>query len=116
MTMRHLPLLRERQKSFSTDWLCKIFLGPVVTEKAYKHADQKIYTIKVHPEATKVSIATAFKKMFDITPASINVLVLKGKQKRRKSGNKEIQVKRPNVKKAMIRIPEGVDFDLTNMG
>lgn len=113
MTMRHLPLLRERQKQFSLDWLCKIFLGPVVTEKAYSNANYKIYTVKVHSDANKVSIQQAFTTLFDIKPISINILNLKGKQKRRRiqKGAGEIMIKRPTVKKAMIRLPADAKFD-----
>lgn len=114
--MRHLPLLRERQKSFSLDWLCKLIIGPIVTEKAYMNANYKIYTVSVHSDATKVSIRAAFEKLFEIKPISINILTLKGKRKNRriKGGAGQITITRPNIKKAMIKLPADAKFDFAN--
>lgn len=115
MSMRHLPVLKERQKTFSKSWQHSIFLGPVMTQKAFSNTQQRVYTVKVHKDASKISIKKAFKALFDIEPSAVNTVILPGKLKRKKtkSGNgyKEIKVQGPITKKAMIRIPDGVKFD-----
>lgn len=110
--MRYLSVLKEKQKRFSQEWLCSIFQGPIVTDKAYSQsASNKVYSVKVHKDANKISITQAFKQLFNINPVSVNVLVQKGKQKRRRTKAKEITIQRPNFKKAMIKLPADANFD-----
>lgn len=110
--MRYLEVLKERRRHFSQEWLCNIFQGPVVTDKAYSQSSSnKIYTVQVHDDANKISIFKAFKQLFDIEPVSINILNHKGKQKRRKAGRREIMITRKSVKKAMIKLPADAKFD-----
>lgn len=115
MSMRHLPVLKERQKTFSKSWQHSIFLGPVMTQKAFNNTQQRVYTVKVHKDASKIAIRKAFKALFDVEPASVNTVILPGKVKRKKmkagSGYREVKVQAPVTKKAMIRIPDGVQFD-----
>lgn len=115
MSMRHQPVLKERQKTFSKAWQHSIFLGPVTTQKAFNNTQHRVYTVKVHKDASKIAIRKAFKALFDVDPLSVNTVVLPGKVKSKRtkagSGYRENKVQLPVTKKAMIRIPDGVQFD-----
>lgn len=114
MPSRFNMVQKERKKKYSKDWLCKIFQGPVVTSKTHQQAEHKTYTVRVHEDANKISIFRAFEQLFDIKPEKINVLVTKGKQKRRRTKTREIMTKRPDVKKAMIRLSKDTKFDFAS--
>ena len=61
----------------------EIIIRPIVTEKSthLKEKENK-YTFIVHKDANKILIKEAIKKLFSVTPLSINVMNVKGKQKK----------------------------------
>lgn len=78
----------------------EIIIAPVVTEKSNDELQQGKYTFKVNKKATKVEIAKAVEKLFEVKVSNVNTMIVKGKTKRvrYKEG------KTPDWKKAIVTI------------
>jgi large subunit ribosomal protein L23 len=60
----------------------EIILAPVVTEKSNDGMQEGKYTFKVNKNATKVEIANAVEKLFEVKVLKVNTISVKGKNKR----------------------------------
>ncbi len=60
----------------------EIIIAPVVTEKSNDELQQGKYTFKVNKNATKVEIANAVEKLFEVKVLKVNTMTVKGKKKR----------------------------------
>ncbi len=60
----------------------EIILAPVVTEKSNDELQQGKYTFRVNKKATKVDIARAVEKLFEVKVLKVNTMMVKGKEKR----------------------------------
>ena len=59
-----------------------IILKPIITEDSISRLADGKYTFKVAKDATKVEIAKAVEKLFDVEVAKVNTISVKGKEKR----------------------------------
>ncbi len=59
-----------------------IIIAPVVTEKSNDEVNLGKYTFKVNKKATKVDIARAVEKLFEVKVLKVNTMIVKGKEKR----------------------------------
>lgn len=59
-----------------------IIIAPIITEKSNDGLQEGKYTFKVNRKATKVDIARAVEKLFDVKVLKVNTLTVKGKEKR----------------------------------
>jgi large subunit ribosomal protein L23 len=88
--------------------LMKVLLAPVVSEKSTIVADANgQYTFRVTTDATKREIARAVEKLFEVQVDSVQVVNVKGKQKRFGA----IRGKRSDWKKAYVRLKPGSEID-----
>jgi large subunit ribosomal protein L23 len=85
---------------------------PRISTKVYRlNQTQQQLVLEVHPQANKIMIKTALRLLFNVTSASIRVVVTKGKNKR--SGRYTFT---DNLrKKAYITLVKGQSLDMTNM-
>ena len=60
----------------------EIILAPVVTEKSNDGMQEGKYTFKVNKNATKVEIANAVEKLFEVKVLKVNTMNVNGKKKR----------------------------------
>ena len=60
----------------------EIIIRPVVTEKSNDELQQGKYTFEVNKKATKVQIANAVEKLFEVKVLKVNTMNVKGKTKR----------------------------------
>lgn len=60
----------------------EIIIRPVVTEKSNDELQQGKYTFEVNKKATKVQIANAVEKLFEVKVLKVNTMTVKGKAKR----------------------------------
>ena len=60
----------------------EIIIAPVVTEKSNDQLQEGKYTFKVNKKATKVEIAKAVEKLFEVKVLKVNTISVKGKKKR----------------------------------
>jgi large subunit ribosomal protein L23 len=90
--------------------LMKVLLSPLVSEKSSTIADTNgQFTFRVKTDATKREIARAVEKLFDVEVERVQVVNVKGKQKRFGA----IQGRRSNWKKAYVRLKSGSEIDFT---
>ena len=88
--------------------LLKVILGPVVSEKATLAADANgQYVFRVVPDATKLEVGKAVETLFDVKIDCVQILNVKGKQKRlgQRVG------KRKDWRKAYVRLKAGQNID-----
>ena len=89
--------------------LSRVLLTPVVSEKSAAAADAaRQYVFKVLTDATKREISRAVEKMFDVRVEKVQVVKVKGKQKRfgRRPG------RRSDWKKAYVKLQQGYDIQM----
>ena len=60
----------------------EIIIAPVVTEKSNDQLQEGKYTFKVNKKATKVEIAKAVEKLFEVKVLNVNTINVRGKNKR----------------------------------
>ena len=60
----------------------EIIIAPVVTEKTNDMMQEGKYTFEVNKNATKVEIANAVEKLFEVKVLKVNTISVKGKSKR----------------------------------
>ena len=60
----------------------EIIIRPVVTEKSNDGLQEGKYTFEVAKKATKVEIAKAVEKLFEVKVLKVNTVSVKGKEKR----------------------------------
>jgi large subunit ribosomal protein L23 len=90
--------------------LAAVLQAPVISEKSTLAAEaNKRFVFKVQKQATKKQIKTAVEKMFSVEVEAVQVLNVKGKQKRfaRTLG------KRSDWKKAYVKLKPGNDIDFS---
>ena len=59
-----------------------VLLEPVLSEKANLLREQGKYVFKVNPDANKIQIKEAVRRLFNVHPVSCTVMVVGGKPKR----------------------------------
>lgn len=59
-----------------------IIVRPIVTEKSNDGIQEGKYTFEVNKKATKVDIARAVEKLFEVKVLRVNTITVKGKEKR----------------------------------
>lgn len=60
----------------------EIIVRPIVTEKSNDGLGEGKYTFEVNKKATKVEIAKAVEKLFNVKVLKVNTMIVKGKKKR----------------------------------
>ncbi len=60
----------------------EIIVRPIVTEKSNDGLGEGKYTFEVNKKATKVEIAKAVEKLFNVKVLKVNTMTIKGKKKR----------------------------------
>ena len=78
----------------------EIIIRPVITEKSNDEMQAGKYTFEVNKKATKVDIARAVEKLFEVKVLNVNTMIVKGKTKR----VRYVEGKTPDWKKAIVTI------------
>ena len=78
----------------------EIIVRPVITEKSNDEMQAGKYTFEVNKKATKVEIAKAVEKLFEVKVLNVNTMIVKGKTKRVRYQ----EGKTPDWKKAIVTI------------
>ena len=84
-----------------------VIRGPHLSEKSHMAAEQNQVVLKVRPDATKKEIQQAVELLFDVQVEGVQVVNVKGKQKRFQM----TKGRRNNWKKAYVRLAEGSSLD-----
>ena len=78
----------------------EIIIAPVITEKSNDQMQMGKYTFEVNKKATKVEIANAVEKLFNVKVLNVNTMTVKGKTKR----DRYVEGKTSDWKKAIVTI------------
>ena len=79
---------------------------PLVTEKSnYMNADLHQYVFEVSQDATKTLVKDAIETIYDVDVLRVNVIVTAAKRGRRR--NRQMKVRRPSYKKAIVTLAPG---------
>lgn len=91
-----------------------VILGPVLSEKAVTLSASQVYSLKVNVKATKLDVKKALKQAFDVDVLDVNTSIVRGKDVRRARSKKggAVNVRRPSVKRAFIRLKSGQELPL----
>ena len=84
-----------------------VIQGPHLSEKAHFSAEQNQIVFKVRTDAKKSEIKEAVELLFEVTVEKVTVMNYKGKQKR----HGMTRGRRPNWKKAYVKLAEGSTID-----
>ena len=81
----------------------RIFKSPHFTEKSAVLNEKSVYVFKIKPEANKIMVKDAVKKIYGMEAEKINIIKIPGKKKfiRGKWG------KKPGYKKALVSLKKG---------
>ncbi len=91
------------------DDLRDIIVAPIITEKSMQQMEEdNTYTFQVDPDANKIEIRKSIENAFNVKVENVNTMNYRGK--RRRLGYSE--GKRPDWKKAVVRLAEGDDIEL----
>lgn len=93
--------------------LTKIILKPVITERSNalkEESNRFVFEVDVH--ANKREIKLAVEKLFNVTVKEVNTAVMSGKPKTTLMKGGRFQGKRPDRKKAIVKIAEGQNIDI----
>ena len=94
----------------SIDKYYNVLIAPVISEKSTLVGEQaNQYVFKVSKKSTKPQIKQAVEKLFDVKVLSVNTLNQNGKIKKFRN----ISGKRPDFKKAFVKLAEGNTIDTT---
>ena len=96
-------------KKISNQKLYEVIRNPLVSEKSTYVSQFNYYVFKVSTKSTKPQIKQAVEKLFDVKVLSVNTLNQNGKIKKFRN----ISGKRPNFKKAFVKLAEGNTIDTT---
>jgi large subunit ribosomal protein L23 len=87
---------------------------PVITEKNTRLMEQGQYMFEVSRDANKIEIKEAVERTFGVTVRKVNVINMRGKQRRRarRQGRSASTGWTPSWKKAIVSLGEGESIDL----
>jgi large subunit ribosomal protein L23 len=93
--------------------LATIILKPVITERghALKEASNR-FVFEVHPKANKREIKLAIERLFNVTVKDVKTAVMRGKPKTTLMRGGRFVGKRPDRKKAIVKLAEGQNIDI----
>jgi large subunit ribosomal protein L23 len=86
----------------------QVLLAPVVSEKSYSLITDRKYTFRVHADAHKTQVRQAVEELFDVRVASVNIVKVQSKPKRRGL----TKGRRPGWKKAIVQLQEGHEIEI----
>ncbi|MEE8622793.1 MAG: 50S ribosomal protein L23 [Alphaproteobacteria bacterium] len=87
-----------------------LVLSPVITEKSTQGSEHNQITFRVPLDASKPEIKAAVEGLFKVKVETVNTLRQQGKVKRFRGR----RGKRPDYKKAIVRLAEGEIIDVTS--
>lgn len=95
----------------NTERVYQVLLGPHVSEKTALSGEDGQVVFKVAPGANKLEIKKAVEKLFKVSVVDVRTMNVKGKVKRNRFG----LAKKPNWKKAYVKLEQGQEIDFASV-
>jgi len=86
----------------------QVLRRPLITEKMTRLGEKNKYAFEVDPQANRLEVKGAVEKAFNVKVSSVNILWVKGKQKR--MGARKFTTS--DWKKAVVTLREGYKLQL----
>ena len=91
--------------------LYRVLLSPHISEKSAMAAEtEDRHTFRVRTDATKLEVRRAVERLFGVKVRSVQIVNCRGKAKR----FGQVEGRRSDWKKAVVRLVEGEDLDFTD--
>ena len=87
-----------------------VIVRPVVSEKSYSLSEKGVYVFIVPPGVGKVEIRRSVERIFNVKVEKVNTLNRPGKRKRNRKS--PTYGKRPDTKRAIVKLAEGNSIPL----
>jgi len=92
--------------------LYQVLLAPHISEKSAMDAEMRgRHTFKIATDASKIEVRQAVEKLFKVNVRSVQIVNVNGKKKR----FGQVEGKRSDWKKAIVRLAEGQDIDFVGL-
>lgn len=89
----------------------EVLRRPLITEKSnYQSRKLNQYAFEVANEATKTLVKDAIETLFDVKVESVNIINTSAKRGRSRS--RQLRVRRPGYKKAIITLQTGQTLEI----
>ena len=99
-----------KKKTSSSERMTNVLLRPRITEKATIVTEAGAYVFEVDPRVTKVEVAEAVKKFYNVTPRKVNIVRIPRKKiQSRRRGRFGLTA---GGKKAYVYLKEGDTIEL----
>jgi len=85
----------------------QIVLRPVISEKSMDETQRGKYTFRVHTDANKLQVKEAVEELFKVDVLTVNVSVMKAKEKSRNRKRTRIKGWTSPWKRAVVTIAAG---------
>ncbi len=85
----------------------QIVLRPVISEKSMDETQRGKYTFRVHTDANKLQVKEAVEELFKVDVLTVNVSVMKAKEKSRNRRKGRVKGWTSPWKKAVVTIANG---------
>ena len=86
----------------------EVIIKPVISEKSMDETQRGKYTFRVDDRSHKTQIRQAVEELFEVKVASVNVVKVQSKPKKRGF----IKGRRPGWKKAIVELKEGYEIEI----
>lgn len=83
-------------------------IEPIVSEKSAQLSDRGVVAFKVNVDANKVEVRNAFRELYNVTPAKVNMMNVRGHAMR----FGRLRGRTKDYKKALITLPKGTRVDI----
>lgn len=84
--------------------LTRVITGGVMTEKAERMKSVRIYTLRVHPDASKIDVKNALRKHYGVEAKAVRMMKIRAKR-RELGGGRHIQKRNPE-KRALVTLTQ----------
>lgn len=91
-----------------------VIISPLITEKSMSAASAGKYSFVVDKRSNKNEIKSAIEKNFNVSVTGISTSITKGRTAR--SGQRRIEKKLPDFKKAIVTLKKGEKIGLFELG
>ena len=78
---------------------------PILTEKSIQLAGRGWFTFSVDPHWNKKQIGNEIQTLYKVTVDDVRTSMRHGKERR--VGRKQLKVRQPDTKRALVRLPSG---------
>ena len=91
----------------------QILIRPLYTEKIAKLSEtENKFAFEVYPSANKIEIKKEIEKKFDVNVISVRTMVQRGKIRQQLTRGGRFYGRRPDWKKAIVKLAEGDKIEL----